>query len=342
MHGKSVRLLKEEIEKDFGAHGLEKSLELNDVDLELESPLGQITPIEGKYHKLNYIFLEKKERENVIKVFPETRFNVRREEEIWKHSNNPANNYVNGAYENRDLFPDSKKIGRGTLYTDDGEFGLEILRQEYIPHVEENLFRNIIEEGEYSKKILERVLEKWNTLIDRHRTNLTQEDIRLKKMIRKGNNKVLKEIRNKYHERFPSLQFEYIVRELERQYEIEFGDLENGKIEKSKILGDFAPRQILVPGRYLSFDLERYGSGEPGKDLSFLLETVERKIGRKMAEKIAEDMVSILQDPDLLKKLKKNIIGYRGEKLLFGLDRKRERNLSLLKSDIEFYEDLGV
>lgn len=337
----STDIVAREIEENFGAHGLEKNLTIEDLYIEMEEPEGTLETLSSGYHKLNHIFLEKDDSgfpENVIKVYPETRVNTREEDWFWAEEN-PVDNSVKASRENPDLFPDTEKIGAGILYTDKDEYGIGVLKQEYLPYAEGKTLRNSLEEGQYEKDSMKEILAKWTEMIERHREDLDSED---KKILDTEipRERESDEVRRRYHERFPSLQFDYVMGRLE-DFDIETEDLSDLKIEKSKILGDFAPRQILRGGTdYLSFDLDRYGVGEPYKDLGFLLETIDRKIGKEEAEKVAKDLESISTDEKFLKKMKRSILGYRGEKFLNGPERKKGRNLRLLERDIDFYGKL--
>lgn len=344
-----VGLMAEYVEGNFGRgvgeDTLEGNLNLQDLRLEIREPVGSVEPLESRYHKLNHIFVEYDDLgkpENVIKIYPETRVNTRDKDWFWE-SQNPVRNSARASQENPQLFPESEEIGRGLLYTDLGKYKMGVLRQGYIPGAEENTLRRSLEENGYVREVMKDALNRWDLLVGGHRTGLSKRDRKLKEMADAGDERAQQEVRKTYYQEFPSLLAGLVSEGLEeRGIEVEFKDVE---IKKSKTVGDPAPRQVLVGEEcpYLSFDLDRYGYGEPEKDLSFLVEMIRRKEGSEMALRAGEEILSLYDGPEteLFEKLKRSDLTYRGEKYLFGPESKRERNLRLLEEEIEFYESLS-
>lgn len=157
----------------------------------------------------------------------------------------------------------------------------------------------------------------------------------------RGDEEAFKAIRQRYHDRFSGLTGKYALEKIRNSYPFLRGyKLPEVEFERSKITGDFAPRQSLWEG-YLSFDTEKYREGEPARDLSLMVEEAYKKFDRETAEKIVSDISEIVGDRNIIHQMERSIIGYLSERTPNAYSKRDERLYKdLLKMNLEFYDGL--
>lgn len=331
----------EEIKADFGRRGIEPYLSLEHVEFELFNNVGDIYPLNNnKEDYRSVIFVEHNGKPiNVIKIYLKTRHGPFISSALTDWSYNPVTNAVNAYEENPDLFPETEEIGKGIIYADNKEFKIGCVRQEYIHDTEGKVLKNFLNAG-FPEKEFSLVLEKWSNLVNKRKKPIQIEEA--------FDYNSYEEISEQHYDKFPSLQANYAIEALKetmrndpilKKYKVP--DVE--ETEQTKILGDFASRQVLPNNHYFGFDTEKYGLGEITRDLCGMLEDIALNY-----PKLTEDFVSFLlqelDEPDLIERMEKSKIGDNAERTLRaeleGIEEDRKHNKRLLDFNIKFYHNL--
>jgi aminoglycoside phosphotransferase (APT) family kinase protein len=85
----------------------------------------------------------------------------------------------------------------------------------------------------------------------------------------------------------------------------------------SKIVGDLSPKHALLDGPWLAFDLEKYGLGDPAKDLSTILRFYLYRHDPGNAGRVLKYVRERYHDPSLIYRMYLAALG-SGSRLLSG------------------------
>jgi hypothetical protein len=239
-----------------------------------------------------------------------------------------AQSYLTAYSENPDLFPRVALIGFGQL----SDIQLLLLRQAYI--------KLSGPDYDFLPAQWDRVLERWDRLIERHRQPMSQD---LSKYIDclqtlKESETAYREISERYHDGFAAYQALYGWRRLsDRETLLEFCDIRLPEVpvaSVSKIVGDLSPQHVLLNESYLAFDLEKYGLGDPAKDLSTILRFYLYRDDEQNAERVLKYLRERYGDAHLIYRVYLAALG-SGSRLL--KDIQSQPALDRYKKVLAFY-----
>ncbi len=271
--------------------------------------------------------------ENVIKAYLST--SQRKLDEI-------ARSYENAWHENPDLFPEARKAG-------EAEFTFESRKSKKMRIV--FVWQRYVDlpkpDYDFKESQWDRVLEKWDRLIERHKVAVPSELKTLKQKIEAGEEKAYRAITQHYYDGFSALQAGFAIRKLKRKgrslnelaFLKDFQPPAFHTLEVSKIVGDISPKHVFCEGNYLAFDLEKYGLGDPAKDLSMILRSYLYRDDPVMAERALKYLKARYSDAELLRRVYLCALG-SGTRIV-GLrpcrHPDRAKAIERLKKVVEFY-----
>ena len=220
-----------------------------------------------------------------------------------------AKNYLEACRENPDLFPEIAFVGRGHLATKNME--LLLLRQQYVS--------GSFPDYDFKPAQWDQILGKWDRLTTRHQQSMP-DDLRLAiACMNEDGIKIYHKIALEYHDGFAAYQAPFGWRRLQQHKEFDdFAKLElpEPKVSPgSKIIGDISPKHVLVDGKFLAFDLEKYGLGDPAKDLSTIIRFYLYRDDIENAERVMGYLSRLYQDSQLLYRIYLAALG-SGSRLL--------------------------
>lgn len=298
------------------------------------------------------------EPKNVLKIFLKTRHDLRTNSVLtsWKPVTNPAIGSINSYIENPEFFPRAYEIGEGKVFTTSElpelgpkmEFDVRVIRQRFIPNAEYTIERYLKEEGRYTsfvRRLVRNVLYQWFELTERNEQPLPshlQSCYENEKCDEK-----FQAVADSFYDRAPGLYALYSISRLKDSLPfLKNYRLPESTISLSKICGDFSIRQLLTDGKYITYDTEKYGVGEPARDLSLMVEDVLIKQGKERAMDFISEIVDVYGDERLILPMERAAVGHNAERALtslpdrFGLRFDRGYFIENLRANIEFYHDV--
>ncbi|MBI1743047.1 hypothetical protein HYR54_08275 [Candidatus Acetothermia bacterium] len=220
-----------------------------------------------------------------------------------------AKNYLEAYRENPDLFAEVTLVGRGHLVSKNIE--LLLLRQRFIP--------SAFPDYDFQPAQWDQIFGKWDRLITRHRQSMP-DDLRLAiARMNEDNIKAYHEIAQNYHDSFAAYQAPFSWRRLRQEQA--FTAFESIRLPEpemsaaSKIIGDISPKHVLLGEKYLAFDLEKYGFGDPAKDLSTVVRYYLYRDDVKNAERVMGYLSQRYKDSQLVYRIYLAALG-SGSRLL--------------------------
>jgi len=259
-----------------------------------------------------------------------------------------AESYESAWRENPDLFPEARKAG-------EAEFTVESEKSKKMRIV--FVWQRYVDlpkpDYDFNERQWNCVLAKWDRLIQRHRRPVPSALKALQQKIETGDEKAYHAITKRYYDSFSALQAGFAIRRLKRQAAgpqpkgspNEFAFLKGFQppvfraLEASKIVGDISPKHVFCEGNYLAFDLEKYGLGDPAKDLSMILRSYLYRNDPAMAERVLKYLKARYGDAELLRRVYLCALG-SGTRIL-GLrpcrHPDRAKAIERLKKVVEFY-----
>lgn len=247
-----------------------------------------------------------------------------------------AQSYESAWRENPDLFPEAQKAG-------EAEFTVESEKSKKMRIV--FVWQRYVDlpkpDYDFNERQWDHVLNKWDRLIERHKVAVPSELKTLKQKIEAGDEKAYHAITKRYYDGFSALQANFVIRKLKRQGRSELAFLRDFQppafrtLEVSKIVGDISPKHVFCEGNYLAFDLEKYGLGDPAKDLSMILRSYLYRDDSAMAERVLKYLKARYSDAELLRRVYLCALG-SGARIL-KKHPERAKAIERLKKVVEFY-----
>ncbi len=298
-----------------------KGLKVKNVDISLFDNIKNLKILENPdYHK-SLLF---KENDSVIKICTGMT--------SYRNLRDIENSYLNAWKENPDLFPEVSKIGEGEIELYDGKkYDMTIIKQKY---VKEKTLKSLLK-IDYDDAAIESCLDKWDRLINRHKSNPPEKLLKLFKEVNENDFSSFKKITDKYYDGFPNLQASFAIEKLKRKFEFLNGlELPEVDINVSKIVGDISPKHLIVNGNYLSVDVEKYGFGDPSRDLATFIQYF---IGKDQIKKALKQL-SDRYNHELLKNSFLSLIGDKARTILYPRgDDDLNKNIRDLKKNLGIY-----
>lgn len=298
-----------------------KGLKVKNVNISLFDDIKNLKILENPdYHK-SLLF---KENNSVIKIYTGMT--------SYRNLRDIENGYLNDWRENPDLFPEVSKIGEGELELyDDKKYDMIIIRQEYVKEKSLKSYLTI----NYDEVAVESCLNKWDRLIKRHKSNPPEKLLKLFKEVNENNFSSFKKITDEYYNGFANLQAGFAIEKLKKKIEFLNGlELPEIDINVSKIVGDISPKHLIVNGNYLSVDVEKYGFGDPSRDLATFIGYF---IGKDQIEKVLKQL-SDRYNHELLKNSFLSLIGDKARTILYPRgDDDLNKNIRDLKKNLGIY-----
>ncbi len=221
-----------------------------------------------------------------------------------------AHSYETAYRENPDLFPQARRVGTGSRLPN----GPDLL------FIEQPRITAHRPPYQFSRREWDAVLDKWDTMIERHTLSLSATLQSLLKRLKRGDEQAYQAISRCYFDGLASLQAPMALRQLRDRHIIttDAPDLPQPQLSSvSKIVGDVAPKHVLLDSPWLAFDLEKYGPGDPAKDLSTILRFYLYRHDPINAERVVEYLRERYNDPSLLYRVYLAALG-SGSRLLYG------------------------
>lgn len=361
----SNKIIENAIEKSFGKwkplgdwepQSYEEWFDLREVEIELSEEIGELRNLNNDGDYRSIVFLEYGDEDelpnSVVKTYLKTRHNFRKNASMksWNKSNNPVLNSVKAHKENKSLFPTTSKVGEGNLTAGDFDFDIQIIRQDYIPEAKNKTIERSIKDRDLdrtTKNRIDEVIKKWKGMVESNRSKVDHELEGLTEEAKKGNLLSFKTLQEKYHDRFPGLMADLPLKKVKERYpSLKNYELPEVSFESSKIVGDFAHRQLLWgKDEYLTFDTEKYGTGEPERDLSLMIEELinEEEPNFKRGEEVLSQISDSIEHEELVPRMERSAVGYEAERVMNSYtERQRSFYKGLLELNIKFYRDLEI
>ena len=308
-------------------HFKNRGIKLGGTNLEVEE-IGHLKIIETFGHHKSILFKEINSNE-IIKVYHEISCHRKLEDIV--------QSYIHAWKENPDMFPRAEKIGEGKLYMGKNSYDLIVIRQQFIENAENGTLRCFLEK-DYDERAIELCLDKWDRLIDRHRTSPPLKLLKILERVEEKDFESFKKITDEYYDGFANLQASFAIEKLKKMGKLRFlNGLEfpRADINVSKIVGDISPKHLIVGGNYLSVDAEKYGLGDPSRDLATFIRYF---IGKDHVKKILKQ-IGDRYGGATLKNSFLNLIGDRARIVLYPLrDSDLDKNMRNFREDLSIYQ----
>lgn len=252
-----------------------------------------------------------------------------------------AKSYESAWRENSDLFPEAHKAGEAKITVESQKSKVYRSKKMRIVFVWQRYVDLPKPDYDFKESQWDRVLEKWDRLIERHKAAVPSELKTLRQKIEAGDEKAHHAIAQRYYDGFSALQAGFAIRKLKRQGRSELAFLKDFQppvfsiFEASKIVGDISPKHVFCEGPYLAFDLEKYGLGDPAKDLSMILRSYLYRDDPAMAERVLKYLKARYSDAELLRRVYLCALG-SGARIL-KKHPERAKAIERLKKVVEFY-----
>jgi hypothetical protein len=219
-----------------------------------------------------------------------------------------AHSYETAYRENPELFPPARVAGTGRLLP----AGPDLL------FIEQGRITARQPQYRFSSREWDTILDKWDRMIERHARSLPSELQWQLERLGHGTEKASQEISRCYFDGLAALQAPTGLRQLRDRHIIaEAPNLPQPQLSSvSKIVGDISPKHVLLDGPWLAFDLEKYGPGDPAKDLSTILRFYLYRCDPVNAERALKYLRERYSDPGLIYRVYLAALG-SGSRLLF-------------------------
>lgn len=221
-----------------------------------------------------------------------------------------AQSYEMAYRENPDLFPQTRCVGTGRWIPN----GPDLL------FIEQPRITAHQPQYQFSCREWDTVLDKWDIMIERHTLSFSSKLQSLLDRLQCGDERAYQAISQCYFDGLASLQAPVALRQLRDRYVIitDAPDLPQPQLSSvSKIVGDVSPKHVLLDGPWLAFDLEKYGLGDPAKDLSTILRFYLYRHDPITAERVLKYLRERYNDPSLIYRVYLAALG-SGSRLLHG------------------------
>jgi hypothetical protein len=174
-----------------------------------------------------------------------------------------AESYQQAWRENPEIFPETVVAGRARMESHE----LLILWQRYV--------HGSFPDYDFKPEQWDRLLARWDSFSARHRQPLPESLRSLIEGRHASDPAAHRKISEIYRDAFAAYQATFGYRRLQERREFsafpKLSLLEPPLDSVTQIIGDISPKHILVEGDALAFDLEKYGLGDPAKDLSTIV-----------------------------------------------------------------------
>lgn len=245
-----------------------------------------------------------------------------------------ARSYENSHRENPDLFPEAHKAGEGQIILNDIPYDILFIWQKQVTNPR-------MDTEEINQKQWDHALEKWDILINRHQTTFPEKLRRLYGQILDGDIEAFRAVTDKYYDSFSFLQAKLAINNLKLRSNLEFlrdfNPPEPPSLQCSKIMGDLTPKHMFSNGPWLSYDVEKYGWGNPASDLSTAIRFYLRKDLEKAID-FFEYLSQRYESPELMKNTYLELIGDKARILIYPhLDPNPQRSKEVLEKGVELY-----
>lgn len=203
-----------------------------------------------------------------------------------------AQSYESSHRENPDLFPPARVVGFGKIFPNGPE--MLCIEQVRVSQPQPSY--------DFSPHEWDDILTRWDHMIARHTRPIPSELQALLERLRQNDQAAYEQISRVYFDSLAALQAPLGLRLLqERSVVRNAPDLPYPKLlALSKIVGDIAPKHLLLGGPWLAFDLEKYGIGDPAKDLSTILRFYLYRRDPQNAERVFAYLRRRYDDIDVL------------------------------------------
>ncbi|MCX8102948.1 MAG: hypothetical protein N3E42_00685 [Candidatus Bipolaricaulota bacterium] len=204
-----------------------------------------------------------------------------------------AQSYESAHRENPDLFPPARVVGFGRVLAN----SLEMLC------IEQARVAQPQPSYDFSPHEWDDILIRWDRLIARHAQPIPSElRVLCERLLYTGDQAAYDRIAELYFDSLAAVQAPLALRLLrERSIVCNAPDLPYPKLSVlSKIVGDISPKHVLLGGPWLAYDLEKYGVGDPAKDLSTILRFYLYRRDPQNAERVFAYLRRRYDDADLL------------------------------------------
>lgn len=235
-----------------------------------------------------------------------------------------AHSYETAYRENPDLFPKARRVGTGKIMPQGPD--LLVIEQARIFERQPSYHFNPHE--------WEVILAKWDKLIARHTRPIPLELHSWIERLAGDDEAAYHEISQQYADALASVQAPTALQRLRDRHIIiiDAPDLPQPQLSSvSKIVGDVSPKHVLLDGPGLAFDLEKYGLGDPAKDLSTILRFYLYRHDPVNAGRVLKYLRERYNDPSLIYRMYLAALG-SGSRLLYGTSSEtvRERYQAVL------------
>lgn len=266
--------------------------------------------------------------ENVIKAYLST--SERKPDGI-------AKSYESAWRENSDLFPEAHKVGEAQFTVESQKSKVQKSKKIRIIFIWQRYVDLPKPDYDFKESQWDRVLEKWDRLIERHKMPIPAELEALKRKVEQGDEQAYYEITKRYYDGFSALQAGFAIRRLQNELAFlkDFQPPAFSTFEVSKIVGDLSPKHVFCEGPYLAFDLEKYGLGDPAKDLSMIIRSYLYRNDPAMAERVLKYLKARYGDAELLRRVYLCTLGSGARILSPHLE--RAKAIERLKKVVAFY-----
>lgn len=337
MQNNIINYLKNEIKNDFGNFSTEGELNFKGIDLNLSNgtikELGRLMFPFGS-HKSTVLEVRDgfDTPTHVIKAYSELRSDDRTINDI-------LNSYTTAHEENPTKFPRATKTGEGVIYVNGSSVPVIVIKQEYIPAEENKPLSSYLEEG-FNEKAVDICLNKLENLAKEHKRSPSGiERKEILEIVNCVDSKSFEIIKRNYYG-YSLLQAEPIIKELKKREgynflrDIECVDVSDFKI--TRIIGDYSPKQAIIPGEWCTYDSEKYNYGVDIVEHVPIIEWMIPNIGLKMVKKYIK-YIEKRHGKDTLTQIMLAILGYRGGWNLYPL---AEKDLNFNKKRLKIEADL--
>lgn len=201
-----------------------------------------------------------------------------------------AQSHESACRDHPDLLPQSRCVGTGKLIPEGPE--LLFMEQERVTVCPPRY--------EFAPREWEDILQKWDTLIARHTLPVPPETQWLIERLQRDDEAAHHEMGRRYFDGLASVQAPLALRRLRGVFADAPGLAQPELSQLSKILGDLSPKHALVASPWLAFDLEKYGPGDPAKDLSTIVRFYLYRHDATNAERVLRYLRDRYNDPGLI------------------------------------------